>query len=74
MADAAGGRGPAAEAATARRTELLMALRKAREELGWWPRPGEWEGRGEGRVARRSYERIFGSWESAIAAAARLRR
>jgi hypothetical protein len=73
MADAAGGLGPAAAAARARRRELLMALRQAREQLGRWPKPSEWEVRGDGRVTRRSVERAFGTWERAIRAADRLR-
>jgi hypothetical protein len=45
-----------------RRLDLLLTLRKAREELGRWPTGGEWEASTSEHVSRRSHVRQFGSW------------
>ena len=60
MSDAAG-RSAEESAIGARRRELLLALRKAREELGRWPGGREWEHRTKTHVTRRTYVRWFGS-------------
>jgi hypothetical protein len=57
----AGARSPKLETRRQRRLELLLTLRKAREELGRWPTAGEWEASTSWHVSRRSYVRQFGS-------------
>jgi hypothetical protein len=69
----AGARSPKLEMRRQRRLELLLTLRRAREELGRWPTAGEWEAASSGHVSRRSYLRNFGSWRIACWMAARLR-
>src|SRR2546423_4080924 len=56
-----------------RRRQLLLTLRVARDELGRWPASREWDQAAADHVSSRSYARIFGSWEAARRAAARLR-
>jgi hypothetical protein len=72
-AGGAAGRGLKAEARKARRLELLVTLRRAREELGRWPTPSEWEASTSWHVSRRTYERHFGSWRRACERAGRLK-
>ena len=55
-----------------RQRQLLLKLRAARDELGRWPASLEWDRAGRDQVSSRSYARIFGSWEAARRAAARL--
>ncbi len=55
-----------------RRRQLLLRLRAARDELGRWPASREWDRAPADHVSSRSYARIFGSWEAAKRAAARL--
>ncbi|MDQ6949758.1 MAG: hypothetical protein M3256_26805, partial [Actinomycetota bacterium] len=50
----------------------LLKLRAARDELGRWPASREWDRAATDHVSSRSYARIFGSWEAARRAAARL--
>src|SRR5207245_5734302 len=69
----AGARSPKLETRRQRRLELLLTLRKAREELGRWPTAGEWEFATSGHASRRSYTHQFGSWRRAYLAAARLK-
>src|SRR5436853_196216 len=57
----AGARSPKPEARQHHRLELLLTLRKAREELGRWPTAGEWEASTSEHVSRRSYVRQFGT-------------
>jgi Homing endonuclease associated repeat len=75
MREAAGGRArnPELETRRQRRLELLLTLRRAREELGRWPTAGEWEASTSEHVSRRSYVRAFGSWRRACWTAARLK-
>ena len=56
-----------------RRRQLLLGLRAARDELGRWPTSREWDRAGGNKLTSRSYARIFGSWEAARRAAARLK-
>jgi hypothetical protein len=72
-ASGAGARSPKLETRRQRRLELLLTLRKAREELGRWPTAGEWEAATSEHVSRRSYVRTFGSWRRACLTAARLK-
>jgi hypothetical protein len=69
----AGARNPKLEMRRQRRLELLLTLRRAREELGRWPTGGEREASTGEHVSRRSYVRAFGSWRRACRTAARLR-
>ncbi|MDQ6898066.1 MAG: hypothetical protein M3072_00895 [Candidatus Dormibacteraeota bacterium] len=69
----AGARNPKLEPRRQRRLELLLTLRRAREELGRWPTAGEWEFATETHASRRSYVRQFSSWRQACRMAARLR-
>src|SRR5437879_5363904 len=55
-------RSPKLETRQRRRLELLLTLRRAREELGRWPTAGEWEASTSEHVSRRGYVRAFGSW------------
>ena len=55
-----------------RRRQLLLKLRAARDELGRWPASREWDRAATDHFSSRSYARIFGSWEAARRAAARL--
>jgi hypothetical protein len=55
-----------------RRRQLLTRLRAARDELGRWPASREWDRASGDHVSSRSYARIFGSWEAARRAAARI--
>src|SRR2546423_8033623 len=66
-------RNPKLETRRQRRLELLLTLRRAREELGRWPTAGEWEASTSEHVSQRSYIRQFGSWRRACRTAARLR-
>ena len=68
----AGGEKPKEAALAARERELLLTLRKVRQELGRWPEGREWEHRTETHVTQRTYVRWFGSWEAACWAAARM--
>jgi hypothetical protein len=74
MREAAGAaaRSPMLETRRQRRLELLLTLRKAREELGRWPTAGEWEASTSEHVSRRSYVRTFGTCRRACRTAARL--
>jgi hypothetical protein len=67
-----GARSPELERRRQRRLELLLTLRKAREDLGRWPTAGEWEASVSEHVSRRSCVRAFGSWRRACRTAARL--
>lgn len=69
----AGARSPKLEPRRQRRLELLLTLRRAREELGRWPEAWEWEFATETHASRRSYVRHFGSWRRACRMAARVR-
>jgi hypothetical protein len=60
-ATGAGARSPKLETRRQHRLELLLTLRRAREELGRWPTAGEWEASTSEHVSRRSYVRQFGS-------------
>ena len=62
----ASARSPKLETRRQHRLELLLTLRKAREELGRWPAAGEWEAATSCHVSRRSYVRQF--WELATMA------
>jgi hypothetical protein len=64
---------PEHEARTARRWELLLALRRAHNELGRWPEAWEWEFATEAHASRRSYVRAFGDWRRACRLAARVK-
>ncbi|MBJ7597760.1 hypothetical protein [Candidatus Nephthysia bennettiae] len=66
-------RAPKLEARKAHRLELLLTLRRAREELGRWPTAGEWELATSDHASRRSFVRAFGSWRLACRTAARLK-
>ncbi len=69
----AGASTPKCAVRKARRLELLMTLRRAREELGRWPTAGEREASTSWHVCRRSYGRGFGSWRRACGMAGRLK-
>ncbi|MBJ7601210.1 hypothetical protein [Candidatus Nephthysia bennettiae] len=69
----AGARAPKLEVRKAHRLELLLTLRRAREELGRWPTAGEWDLATTSHVSRRTYVRTFGSWQRACRTAARLK-
>jgi hypothetical protein len=69
----AGARSPKLETRRQRRLELLLTLRKAREELGRWSTAGEWEASTSEHVSRRTYVRAFCSLRRACRTAARLR-
>ncbi len=56
-ADGAAGCDLEAQARKARRLELLITLRQAREELGDWPAASEWEASTSWHVSRRTYVR-----------------
>jgi hypothetical protein len=66
-------RSPKLETRRQRRLELLLTLRRAREELGRWPPAGEWEASTSEHASRRSYVRAFRSWRRACRTAARLK-
>ena len=64
---------PDREARKAHRLELLLTLRRGRDELGRWPSGPEWEFATDWHASRRSYVRAFGGWRRACRMAARLR-
>jgi Homing endonuclease associated repeat len=66
-------RSPKLETRRQRRLELLLTLRRAREELGRWPSGVAWEFATSWHVSRRAYVRHFGSWRRACRTAARLK-
>jgi hypothetical protein len=55
-----------------RRRQLLLRLLVARDELGRWPAPRDWDHAGADHLSSRAYSRNFGSWSGASRAAARL--
>src|SRR3981081_1219627 len=72
-ATGAGARSPKLKTRRQRRLELLLTLRRAREELGRWPTAGEWEASTSEHVCRRSYTRRFVSWRRACRTQARVK-